>query len=96
LSAPKSDDVLVVENDAAMCDLMELALEDEGHEVVCSTDPVDGLRLLVQQPSGLILLDVRMPVMDGEAFVRARRAVPCAAPPIATVNRALPLRARAA
>jgi CheY-like chemotaxis protein len=82
LRAPKSDYVLVVDDDEAICDLIELALGDDGYEVACRTDPADALSLLAQRPSGLILLDLRMPAMDGETFVRAYRATPNATAPI--------------
>jgi CheY-like chemotaxis protein len=88
LNAPRSDYVLVVD-DEAICDVIELALGDEGYEVACCTDPAGGRRLLMQQPSGLILLDLRMPAMDGETFVRALRAMPNATAPIVVFS-ALP------
>jgi CheY-like chemotaxis protein len=82
VSAPTSDSILVIDDDEAICDLIGLILGDEGYEVAGCTDPVDGLRLLARRPSGLILLDVRMPAMDGETFVRAYRAMPNATTPI--------------
>ena len=54
---PTSDYVLVVDDDEAICDLIELALGDEGYEVACCTNPADALRLVARRPSGLILLD---------------------------------------
>ena len=77
-----SDYVLVVDDDEAICDLIGLVLGDEGYEVASCTDPIDALRLVAQRPSGLILLDLRMPAMDGETFVRAYRAMPNATAPI--------------
>jgi CheY-like chemotaxis protein len=75
VNAPESGYVLV-DDDEAICDLIGLALGDEGYEVAGCTNPVDALRLLAQRPPGLILLDMRMPAMDGETFVRAYRAMP--------------------
>lgn len=60
----KSDYVLVVD-DEALCALVELALGDEGYEVAGCTDPADALRLVAERRPGLILLDLRMPAMDG-------------------------------
>jgi CheY-like chemotaxis protein len=82
LRASRSDSVLVVDDDEVICDLIELALGDEGFEVACCTDPADALGLLAERPSGLILLDLRMPAMDGETFVRTFRAMPNAIAPI--------------
>ena len=82
MNAPRSDYVLVVDDDEAICDLIELVLNDEGYTVTCCTDPADALRCVAQRPFGLILLDLRMPAMDGESFVRAYRAMPNATAPI--------------
>jgi two-component system chemotaxis response regulator CheY len=82
LNAPTSDYVLVVDDDEAICDLVELVLDDEGYTVTCCTDPADALRLVAQRPPALILLDLRMPAMDGEDFVRACRAMPNPTAPI--------------
>ena len=82
LKWPKSDYVLVVDDNEAICDVIELALGDEGYDVACCTDPADALRLVVLRSPALILLDLRMPAMDGETFVRAYRAVPNARAPV--------------
>jgi CheY-like chemotaxis protein len=82
LNAPTSDYVLVVDDDEAICELIALTLGDEGYDVACCNDPGDALRLLAHRPSGLILLDLRMPAMDGETFLQAYRAMPNATAPI--------------
>ncbi len=82
MNAPTSDYVLVVDDDQAICDLIELALGDEGYEVACCTNPANALRLVVHQPPAFILLDLRMPAMNGESFVRAYRALPNATAPL--------------
>jgi DNA-binding response OmpR family regulator len=88
LSACQADYVLVID-DEAICGVMELALDAEGYEVACLTDPVAALGLIVERPPRLILLDLRMPTRDGESFVRAYRALPSAAAPIVVFS-ALP------
>jgi len=45
--------------------LVQLALEQEGHQVVLAHDGETALRQIKQAPPSLILLDVMMPVMDG-------------------------------
>jgi CheY-like chemotaxis protein len=82
LRAPKRDYVLVIDDDDAICDLVALALGDEGHEVASCTDPADALTLIAERPPGLILLDLGMPAMDGETFARTFRAMPNATAPI--------------
>jgi len=89
MSAGEADYILIVDDDEAICSLIELALGDDGCEVVSSTDPVAALRLVVERPPGLILLDLRMPTMDGASFVCAYRALPNSTAPIVVFS-ALP------
>ena len=89
LSAGEADYILIIDDDEAICNLIELALGDEGYEVACCTDPVAALGLVAERPPGLILLDLRMPTMDGASFVRAYRALPNSAAPIVVFS-ALP------
>ncbi|HET9793477.1 MAG TPA: response regulator [Thermoanaerobaculia bacterium] len=70
-------DVLVVEDDDDVREALLLLLENEGVRAVGATDGRDALERLEAgfRPS-LILLDLMMPVMDGERFLRARKADP--------------------
>lgn len=68
--------VLVVDDDADIREAVELALSDEGYEVVAAPDGATALDLAAESPPALILLDLRMPVMDGSEFVRAYRRQP--------------------
>jgi CheY-like chemotaxis protein len=63
--------VLVVEDDPAGRDAIQLSLESDGHEVMLAEDGEAALALAAQSPPDLILLDMRLPVMDGWAFARA-------------------------
>ncbi|HWC65272.1 MAG TPA: response regulator [Thermoanaerobaculia bacterium] len=75
--SPAGFDVLVVEDDADVREALLLLLEDEGVHAVGATDGHDALDKIARgfRPS-LILLDLMMPVMDGELFLRARKADP--------------------
>ena len=67
-------DILLVEDDAGVRRVMRAALTDEGYRVVVATHGADVLHVLRTQPQPcLILLDLRMPVRDGWAFVTAQR-----------------------
>ena len=68
--------VLVVDDDAGIRDLVDLALSDQGYEVLAAADGQAALALVGRTAPDVILLDMRMPVMDGWAFARAYRAQP--------------------
>lgn len=66
--------VLVVEDTPALRTLLVLALTDEGYTVHVAVHGAHALQLLEKVAPCLILLDLRMPIMDGHAFARAYRA----------------------
>jgi CheY-like chemotaxis protein len=80
--------VLVVEDDESIRQFLELALRDEGYEVVSAADGAQALATLNDLTPAVILLDVRMPVMDGVAFVRAYRERPAPHAPVVLVTAA--------
>lgn len=57
--------VLVVDDDASIRRLLEVALETEGFEVETARDGKQGLESALVEPPALVVLDVMMPVMDG-------------------------------
>jgi two-component system chemotaxis response regulator CheY len=72
-TAVKSSDVLVVEDDPWIRDAIEWALEVDGYTVATAENGQAALNLLDREQTRLILLDMRMPVMDGWTFARAYR-----------------------
>ena len=66
--------VLVVEDTPALRSLLVLVLTEEGYTVHAAVHGAHALKLLETLAPCLILLDLRMPVMDGHAFARAYRA----------------------
>ncbi|MDQ3870456.1 MAG: response regulator [Chloroflexota bacterium] len=68
--------VLVVEDDDSIRALLEAALSGEGYEVVAARDGRAALELASRRRPGLILLDLRLPGMDGTEFVHAYRQLP--------------------
>jgi CheY-like chemotaxis protein len=64
--------ILVVEDDTSIRSLVEETLEDEGFRVVAVPDGRSALNLVTDgtRPN-LIILDKRMPVLDGPGFIDA-------------------------
>lgn len=62
--------ILVVEDDAAVQTMLFMALEDADYPVEMASNGADALEQLQTLRPRLILLDMRMPVMDGPTFLR--------------------------
>ena len=65
--------VLVVDDDEAIGEFVDWVLTDEGHEVTKAENGAVALQLLKGLAPDVILLDMRMPVMDGWQFAEAYR-----------------------
>src|SRR3974390_2980385 len=69
---PKSR-ILVIDDEAAIRDSLRMTLEYEGYEFVGAATGQEGLALAEREAPDLILLDVKMPGMDGlEVLERLR------------------------
>jgi two-component system, OmpR family, response regulator CpxR len=69
-------EILLVDDDADIRDALSEALRDEGYRVATAASgqqAIDYLRERVEDPPGLILLDLMMPVMNGVEFLDAYR-----------------------
>src|SRR5512147_3137749 len=67
--------VLVVDDDALFRAALVRYLEGESFAVVAEGDPNAALERLEQRPFDLVLTDLRMPGLDGIAFIRRERAI---------------------
>jgi DNA-binding NtrC family response regulator len=54
-------DVLVIDDDAAICDMLAEALADEGYTMPCAHNGIEGLLAIADVPPAFVLLDLRMP-----------------------------------
>jgi CheY-like chemotaxis protein len=87
--------VLVVEDDEGIRELIALALGDEGHQVDEALDGRSALEQIARQPPDLIILDMKMPGMDGWEFARAYRGRHGGRTPIVVLTAAIDAEARA-
>jgi CheY-like chemotaxis protein len=87
--------VLVIDDDDDLVALEAHILEEAGYHVRTASDGCEGLERVAEQMPSLILLDMRMPRMNGSEFARefrARHGRPC---PIIVVTAAESAHARA-
>ena len=68
-------DILVVDDDQAMCHYCATALRQLGHTVTASTSSLAALDHLRQQRFDLILTDIRMPQLSGLELARHARLI---------------------
>ena len=68
--------ILVVDDEYLIADILSFALEDEGFMVVQASNGQKGLEILDRERPALIITDFMMPVMDGQEFATAVRALP--------------------
>lgn len=68
--------ILVVDDNAQNRELAKATLEDEGHDVVLANDGLQALEAFEREQPECVLLDVRMPGLDGFAVCTRLRAMP--------------------
>lgn len=83
--APKAEGagdnpILVVDDDVSILEMVMQILRAEGYPVVGAKNGVEGLAQIDRKAPSLILLDMRMPRMDGWEFAAALRARGIASP----------------
>ncbi len=65
--------ILVVDDDANICELLRLYLEKEGYTVFCAFDGADAISKFEKENPSLILLDIMLPKLDGWQVCREIR-----------------------
>lgn len=68
--------ILVVEDNLFNLEFLEAVLQAEGYEVLRATDGVAALEAVRRRCPDLILLDIRMPGVDGQELARRLKADP--------------------
>jgi CheY-like chemotaxis protein len=65
--------ILVVDDDEGILDVVLMTLDFEGYTTRSARDGAEALAIIENERPGLVLLDMRMPVLDGWGFARALR-----------------------
>jgi CheY-like chemotaxis protein len=68
-----STPILVIDDDPSILSTVSDILEFEGFPVATASNGAEGLRCVEQARPALVLLDMRMPVVDGWEFARLLR-----------------------
>jgi DNA-binding response OmpR family regulator len=65
MSTTKGKNILIIDNDKDFTNLYETFLKFDGYEVDTFTDPIDALYSFRKDVYDLVLLDLKMPKMNG-------------------------------
>ncbi|WP_139257374.1 sigma-54-dependent transcriptional regulator [Desulforamulus aeronauticus] len=69
--------ILVIDDEEHMCWALEKGLRQEGYQVITATRGKQGLELLRNETPSLVILDLKMPEMDGlEVLIKAKDLLP--------------------
>jgi two-component system chemotaxis response regulator CheY len=79
--------ILVVDDDPAILATVREILTLEGYMVATATNGAEALRHIDSRGASLVLLDMRMPVLDGWGFARELRKRP-SRPPVLVMTAA--------
>jgi CheY-like chemotaxis protein len=96
MSLDRKSRVLVVDDDEFIRSCVVDILRDEGYDVFDAPHGAAALALIDESPPDVILLDMRMPVLDGWGFARAYRDRPGPHAPIVVMTAAQDAAQRAA
>lgn len=73
---PAARSILIVDDDSAVAETFARMLRLEGYDVATALDPEKGLELAGTLHPHAIILDMRMPILNGLQFLRKVRATP--------------------
>lgn len=65
--------ILIIEDDFSYASLLEKMFSEEKYEVFVAKNGEEGLKLSDEKKPDIILLDIRMPVMDGREMLKRLR-----------------------
>jgi len=57
--------ILVIDDDRSICESLKLYLTEEGHEASTASTGTEGLNKFVETQPDVVILDIRLPDIDG-------------------------------
>lgn len=70
MSKEKSKTILVVEDESSLNEAYQIILSNAGYDILSAFDGKEALLITEETNPDVILLDLRMPVMDGIEFLK--------------------------
>lgn len=68
--------ILVVDDERDIVEIIREILEGEGYSTLPAYDGQEALGLIGREPVHLVVLDIKMPVIDGFGVIETLRAIP--------------------
>jgi DNA-binding response OmpR family regulator len=65
-----AEKILIIDDDEDLCELLAESLADEGISATYTHDPMQGIRLIENGAYDMLLLDYKMPGLNGTEIVR--------------------------
>ena len=62
--------ILVIDDESVICDACEMVLSEKGHTVTMRNNGSDGLGAIRQEAYDIVLLDMKLPDMDGMEILK--------------------------
>jgi len=66
--------ILVVDDEAYVCDALKMLLTIDGHEVATASSGAEAITLFEQKPFDVVITDYSMPMMKGDELAAAIKA----------------------
>jgi two-component system, OmpR family, response regulator len=66
--------VLIIDDNANLCELWAFLLEDQGHAVITAADGLTALRVYDRQRPDVVITDMELPGLDGLGIIARLRA----------------------
>ena len=67
--------ILVIDDDAAMREMVRRALADAHHEVIEAADGIEGIKSFRAEAPAIVITDIVMPEQEGIQTIREMRAI---------------------
>lgn len=66
----KARSILIVEDETSLNEAYQIILANAGYDILSAFDGKEALKIVSETKPDIILLDLRMPVMDGISFLK--------------------------